>query len=125
MITLEKINIIIVICIVPSFDRELKNLNEFLNPAVDELKALWKGVRLKSALSRFALKFCAAVLCFSSDVPATRKICGFKSHLARIGCSRCLKEFPGGFGEKEIILVLIEISGNPVQINTIADKLFK
>ena len=43
-----------------------KDLNEFLEPAVDELKALWKGVRLKSSLSRFALVFRAAVMCVSS-----------------------------------------------------------
>lgn len=91
---------IIVIGIVPSLDREPKNLNEFLEPAVDELKALWKGVRLRSSLSRFALTVRAAVLCVSSDIPATRKICGFKGHSAVFGCSRCLKEFPGSFGEK-------------------------
>lgn len=91
---------IIVFGVVPSLDREPKDLNEFLEPAVDELKALWKGVRIKSSLSRFALTFRAAVMCISSDVPATRKICGFKGHSAVLGCSRCLKEFPGGFGEK-------------------------
>ena len=62
---------IIVIGIVPSLDCEPKDLNEFLEPAVDELKALWKGIRLKSSLGRFALVFRAAVMCVSSDVPAT------------------------------------------------------
>ena len=90
---------IIVLGIVPSLDREPKDLNQFLEPAVDELKALWKGVRLRSCLSGFALTFRAAVS-ISSDVPATRKICGFKGHSAILGCSRCLKKFPGGFGEK-------------------------
>ena len=28
------------------------------------------------------------------------KICGLKSHSAVLGCSRCLKKFPGNFGEK-------------------------
>ena len=60
---------IIVMGIVPSLGQESKNLNQFLEPAVDELKALWKGIRL-----RFALTFCAAVICVSSDIPATRKI---------------------------------------------------
>jgi hypothetical protein len=91
---------IIVLGIVPSLDREPKNLNEFLQPAVTELQALWKGVRLKSCLSRFPLTFRAAVMCTSSDIPATRKLCGFKSHSAVLGCSRCMKEFPGNFGEK-------------------------
>jgi len=91
---------VIVIGIVPSFDREPKNLNEFLEPAVCELKALWKGVKLKSNLSRFPLTFRAAVMATSSDIPASRKLCGLKSHSAILGCSRCLKEFPGSFGEK-------------------------
>lgn len=55
---------------------------------------------MKSCLSRFALTFRAAVISISSDVPATRKICGLKSHSAVLGCSRCLKKFPGNFGEK-------------------------
>ena len=91
---------IIVLGIVPSLDKEPKDLNQFLEPVVDELRALWKGVRLRSCLSRFALTFRAAVISISSDVPATRKICGFKSHSPLVGCSHCLKKFPGGFGEK-------------------------
>lgn len=34
---------IIVLGIVPSLDREPKDLNQFLEPTIDELKALWKG----------------------------------------------------------------------------------
>ena len=81
---------IIVLGIIPSLDREPTDLNQFLEPAVDELKALWKGVCLWSCLSRFALTFRAVVIGISSDVPAIRKICGFKGH----------SKFPGGFREK-------------------------
>ena len=104
---------IIVLGIVPSLDREPKDLNQFLEPVVDELKALCKGVRLRSCLSRFALTFRAAVISISSDVPATRKICGFKSHSALVGCSRCLKKFPGGFGEKRDYLGFNRNSWSP------------
>ena len=34
---------IIVLGIVPSLDKEPKDLNQFLEPTIDELKALWKG----------------------------------------------------------------------------------
>ena len=34
---------VIVVGIVPSLDREPKTLNEFLQPGVDEMKALWNG----------------------------------------------------------------------------------
>ena len=56
---------------------------------------------LGPCLSRFALTFRAAVIGVSSDIPAPRKICGFKGHSAFLGCSCCLKRFPGGFGEKK------------------------
>ena len=62
---------------------EPKNLNEFFRTAVDELNALWKGVRLKSNLSSTnSLKFRAALLCAAADIPVARKLCGFKSHNA-------------------------------------------
>ncbi len=32
------------------------------------------------------------------DLPATRKTCGFLSHSAALGCSKCLKRFPGTAG---------------------------
>ena len=92
---------VIVVGIVPSLDKEPKTLNEFLVPAVDELKALWRGVPLKTSLSSISLKFRAALLSIAADVPAARKLCGFKGHSAHRGCSRCLKVFPGGFGEKK------------------------
>lgn len=92
---------VIVIGIVPSLSKEPKNLNPFLKPAVKELQCLWKGIRLSSSLSRFPLTFRAAVLAVSCDIPAARKLGGFKSHSAHRGCSQCLKVFPGGFGVKK------------------------
>ena len=91
---------IIIVGVVPLLGKEPKDLNEFLEPAVDELKALWKGIKIKAILSIIALTFRAAVLCVSSDVPATRKICGFKGHSAQLGCLRYLKKFLGGFREE-------------------------
>ena len=43
----------------------------------------------------------SALICISCDIPAARKVCGYVSHNAFRGCSRCLKEFPTRtFGEK-------------------------
>lgn len=92
---------VIVVGIIPSMDSEPKNLNEFLQPSIKELQCLWKGVRLKSRASSFPLTFRAAVLAISADIPAVQKICVFKGHSGHRGCSRCLKVFPGGFGEKK------------------------
>jgi hypothetical protein len=41
------------------------------------------------------------LLCAGCDIPAARKTCGFVGHSARLGCSKCLLEFPTAhFGEK-------------------------
>ena len=40
----------------------------------------------------------AALLCVACDLPAGRKVCGFLGHNAALGCSRCLKKFPGTVG---------------------------
>ena len=40
-----------------------------------------------------------AVSCVTCDIPATRKVCGFLSHNASLGCNKCLKRFNVRFGE--------------------------
>ena len=92
---------VILVGIIPALKHEPKSLNHFLNPAVDELNALWKGVKVNTHNSPSStVKIQVAVLCFASDIPAARKLCGFLGHSARRGCSHCYKEFPGGFGEQ-------------------------
>ncbi|CAB3978779.1 Hypothetical predicted protein [Paramuricea clavata] len=98
--------------------KEPKNLNSFLEPLVEESKALWKGVRLVSSLSTIPLVFKVALLCTSSDIPASRKLCGFKGHRAELGCSRCLKKFPGSFGEKWNYQDLMKKIGKSVRITS-------
>ena len=99
-ISFRKENVILV-GIIPVLKHEPKSLNHFLNPAVDELNALWKGVKVNTHDSPSAtVKIQASILCFASDIPAARKLCGFLGHSARRGCSHCYKEFPGGFGEQ-------------------------
>ena len=100
-IRFKKENVILV-GIIPALKQEPKSLNHFLEPAVDELNALWKGVKVNTYKSpSTAVEIQAAVLCFASDIPAARKLCGFLGHSARRGCSHCNKEFPGGFGEQK------------------------
>ena len=92
---------VIIIGIVPSLKKEPKNLIPFLQPAIKELQCLWKGIKLSSTLSRFPLMFRAAILAVSCNMPAARKLGGFKSHAGYRGCSCCLKQFPGGFWESK------------------------
>lgn len=86
---------IIVVGIIPGLDKEPKSMNEFLQPLVTEMNALWKGVYMKSSLCRLPLRFRAALACISCDIPAARKLCGFKNHNSHRGCSKCFKLFPG------------------------------
>lgn len=72
---------IIIVGVVFLLGREFKDLNEFFELVVDELKVLWKGVKIKVSLSRFVLMFCVVVLCVFFDVLVMRKICGFKGYL--------------------------------------------
>ena len=74
---------VILIGIVPSRGKEPKDLNPFLKPAVEELKCLWKGIRLSSTLSQLPLTFRAAVLSVSCDIPVARKLGSFKRRLAQ------------------------------------------
>ena len=44
--------------------------------------------------------FRCALLGVSCDLPAARKVCGFLSHSANLGCSKCYTEFSEGFGRR-------------------------
>ena len=64
---------------------------------IDELLELWKGVRIKSAGSVLGTRNVRVALAFvCSDIPATRKLCGFYGFKAKHGCSKCMKSFPTG-----------------------------
>ena len=91
---------VILVGVIPALAHEPKSLNHFLEPAVNKLNALWKGVKVNTYKSpSAAVEIQAAVLCFASDIPAATKLCGFLGHSAKKGCSHCYKVFPGGFGE--------------------------
>ena len=71
-----------------------------MKPLVAELNNLWNGVILKDH-DGISVIVRAALLCSSCDIPANRKVCGFVSHNALKGCSKCLLSFPTDkFGEK-------------------------
>ena len=38
--------------------------------------------------------------CVACDIPASRKVCGFLSHNAALGCNKCLKKFNVQFVER-------------------------
>lgn len=89
----------LLIGIIPGPSEPSHNINSFLQPLVAELKDFWHGVTLNVRRgmggSEQALVRCA-LLCVSCDLPAGRKVCGFLSHSAAKGCSKCSKVFSGG-----------------------------
>ena len=91
---------ILLVGVIPAFEHEPSSLNSFLRPLVEELQEFWaSGVRLYTAESpKYKLLFRLALMCVACDIPAARKCCGFN---ANMGCSRCAKSFPGGFGSKD------------------------
>lgn len=69
-------------------------------PCIEELKDHYNGVTLDLQTST-SITICAMLTCIGSDLPATRKVCGFLSYNATMGCSKCLKQFTTlRFGDK-------------------------
>lgn len=86
-IRFKKENVILV-GIIPALAHEPKSLNHFLEPAINELKALWIGVKVNTCNSpSTSVEVRAAPLCCAADIPAARKLCGFLGHSAKRGCS--------------------------------------
>jgi hypothetical protein len=94
---------VILVGIIPGPHEPKDNINSFLKPLVDELQLFWKGVKLSIQIGscRNEEIVRCAILCVSCDIPAGRKTCGFLGHSANLGCSRCLKFFPGQVGNKD------------------------
>lgn len=92
---------IILLGIIPGPSEPKRNVNSFLRPLVNELLDFWKGMPMHVHGYDVRQTIRCALLCVSSDMPASRKACGFLSHVATLGCSKCKKPFPGGFGNKD------------------------
>ncbi len=94
---------VMIVGVIPAMEHKPSTLNHVLRPLVEELKELWTtGVRMYTAESpQFKILVKVALMCVTCDIPAARKCCGFKGHNANLGCSRCLKRFPGGFGKMD------------------------
>ena len=92
----------ILVGIIPGPSEPQYELNSYLEPLVEELNKLWTGINftVNTNKENVTVTVKAALLCVACDLPAGRKVCGFLGHNATVGCSRCLKEFPGKVGSK-------------------------
>ena len=79
---------------------EPKRICPFLDRLIDEFLDLGDGLSIDSGvLSSYTLH--AALLCFISDITATRKMFGFPGFKVGLGYSKCFKEFScDGFGKR-------------------------
>ena len=85
---------IILVGIIPGPTEPHLTMNSYLTPLVSDILQLWSGVLLPTSHQLIR----AALLAVSCDLPAGWKVCGFLSHSANLGCSRCYCPFSEGFG---------------------------
>lgn len=92
---------IIIVGLLPGPSEPPLTINTYLTPLVSDLILLWKGYTFKLPDNNTVSVRCA-LLCVACDLPAGRKVCGFLSHTANFGCSRCYKNFgTGTFGKHD------------------------
>ena len=92
---------VLLVGVIPGPHEPKRDINAFLRPLVEELKLLWSGQYIQVASSSEAQLVRCALLCVACDLPASKKVAGFLSHTANLGCSKCLKTFPGDVGNKD------------------------
>lgn len=97
---------LILLGIIPGPKEPKRDINSFLRPLVGELLGVRMTVHGRANMQNVR----CALICVACDMPASRKTCGFLGHSARLGCTRCLKEFPGVL-EAKIILDLTDRNG--------------
>lgn len=97
-----KLENVIIVGIIPGPKEPEHDINSYLQPLVNELLVFFSGLtlRVNTPLGIIEENVKCILLCVSCDLPAGRKCCGFLSHNARLGCSRCFKEFPGSVGQQ-------------------------
>ena len=86
-----KDNNVIIVGVIPGPEEPKHDVNSYLGPLVAELLELYSGVWFKTLCGQQFIR--GVLVCFSSDLPATRKAAGFVGHKSLKGCSRCLKSF--------------------------------
>ena len=95
-----KLENVVMIGLMPGPHEPKHDMNTYLKPFVNELLELWQGVNMEiHHIGKRKIR--VALLCVACDLPAGRKVCGFLGHSARLGCSRCYKNFPGAVGSTD------------------------
>ena len=83
----------ILIGIIPGPKEPSLSIDTYLKPLINELKSMYVNGISVSTPQGTQITVRVAVSCISCDIPATRKVCGFLSHNANLGCNKCYKNF--------------------------------
>ena len=89
-----KMENVIIVGIIPGTKEPKLTMNSFIGPLVKELNSAYKGWCIPTnhpILKTVIVRLCIG--CVTCDIPATRKLCGFFGHSAKLGCNKCLKQF--------------------------------
>ena len=88
---------VILVGLIPGPTEPPLTINSYITPLVFELLKLWNGIQVSVGEEKLQTIWCALVG-VGCDLPAGRKLCGFLSYSANLGCSCCYKTFSQGFG---------------------------
>ncbi|SMN01286.1 hypothetical protein SPONN_2359 [uncultured Candidatus Thioglobus sp.] len=91
----------VLIGLIPGPKEPKRDVNTVLGPLVEELLKFWDGVKMTIFSDSASVLVRCVLLCVAFDIPASRKVCGFLGHSAILGCSKCLKKFPGPVGQRD------------------------
>ena len=96
-----KLENVVLVGIIPDPREPKLMINSFLSPLVIDLKEVWiNGISITSSPTKGTVTVKLALTCVACDMPASRKVCGFLSHNASLGCNKCYKKFKVAFGER-------------------------
>ena len=86
---------VILVGVMPGPHESSLTINFYLSPLLEELIEFWKGVVIpvQRGNATVNINVRLALSCVACDIPASRKVCGFVGHNARLGCNKCLREF--------------------------------
>ena len=77
----------ILVGIIPGPAEPPLTINSYLAPLVDDLKHAWSPGISISTRNCSSITVRLALTCVACDIPASRKVCGFVGHNARLGCN--------------------------------------
>jgi hypothetical protein len=86
---------IVLVGILPGGTEKELDLNSYMDPLVDELLRMQPagpGVLIATRQHPAGIPVRAAIVCVVCDMPASRKVCGYSSFSAHMGCNRCRRD---------------------------------